>query len=355
MILGLIVLSIVALFALVLLLLNIGWYSFLLLLLHWIVVLVPVLVGVLYLILAERKMMAYAQGRLGPNRVGPWGLLQTIADGAKFLSKEIIVPVQADRGLFFLAPILSLMPAFAIWALIPIDIGWVMADVDAGVLAVLALSSIGAYGVILAGWSSKSTYAFFGAIRAMAQVISYEIAMGFALVAVLLLAGSMNITTIVIKQSGGVMSWYIWPLLPIAVVYGLSGLAEVNRAPFDVVEGESEIVAGYQVEYSGFAFAMFFVAEYTNMIVVSALFSLFFLGGWDSPFGSYAIELNQYIPGAFWLLAKTVLMLYLMIWIRVSVPRYRMDQLMSLGWKVFIPIALVDIVLIASMVWGGWL
>jgi NADH-quinone oxidoreductase subunit H len=314
-----------------------------------------VLFMVLYLILAERKIMGYMQARVGPNRVGLWGLFQTVADGIKFLHKEMIYPEKADRFLFVLAPMLSLVCALLVWSVVPFAPGWVVADIHVGVIFVLAVSSLGAYGILLAGWVSNSQYAFFGALRSMAQVISYEIAMGFALVPVLMCAGSMNLSEIVLRQTGGVWCWYFIPLFPVFVVYLISAVAETNRAPFDITEGESEIVAGYQVEYAGFIFAMFFIAEYANMIFVSTLASLFFLGGWLSPLEGIPFlgYWSQWVPPVLWLLFKVVFFLYLFIWIRATFPRYRYDQLMMIGWKVCIPVSLVWIFVVSLMVVGG--
>ncbi len=318
------------------------------------VVLVGLAVLIFYVILAERKVLAYMQDRIGPNRVGPLGLLQSLADAIKFLFKEVILPSRADSLLFYLAPILSLTPAFAVWAVIPFADSWVIADLNVGVLYVLAMTSLGAYGILLAGWASNSKYAFFGAMRAMAQVISYEISMGFSLVGVLLASGSMRLQTIVMSQSGGIWHWYIFALAPLAVVYWISAVAETNRPPFDVVEGESELVAGYQVEYSGFAFAMFFVAEYANMILVATLGSILFLGGWLSPFESIPVlaTITAWVPGAVWLFLKMSCYLYLLFWMRATFPRYRYDQVMMLGWKVLIPVSLVWILITALMVYG---
>lgn len=320
-----------------------------------ITVFVFVLAMVLYLVLAERKIMGYMQARVGPNRVGFAGLLQTVADGIKFLHKEMIYPHKVDRVLFVLAPVTSLICALLVWSVIPFAPGWVVADIHAGVIFVLAISSLGAYGIMLAGWVSRSQYAFFGALRSMAQVISYEIAMGFALVPVLMCAGSMNLTDIVNRQAGGVWHWYFLPLLPVFIVYLISAVAETNRAPFDITEGESEIVAGYQVEYAGFIFAMFFIAEYANMIFVSTLASLFFLGGWLSPLEGIPVlgYLTQWVPPVLWLLIKVVFFLYLFIWIRATFPRYRYDQLMMVGWKVCIPVSLLWIFVVSLMVIGG--
>ena len=314
-----------------------------------------VLFMVLYLILAERKIMGYMQGRVGPNRVGPLGILQTLADGIKFLHKEIILPAQSDYALFMIAPMISLVCAFVVWSVVPIAPGWVLADIDAGVVFVLAITSLGSYGILLGGWSSNSKYAFFGAIRSMAQMISYEIAMGFSLIPVLMVSGSMNLTQIVLRQSGGLLHWYFLPMLPIFAVFLISAVAETNRAPFDITEGETEIVAGYQVEYSGFIFAMYFIAEYTNMIFVSTMASLFFLGGWLSPFQGmpYFSLLFSWVPGVIWLLLKVLLFLYLFIWIRATFPRYRYDQLMMIGWKVCIPVSILWIFVVSLMILGG--
>lgn len=318
-------------------------------------ILVPVLVVVIAIVLGERKIMGYMQARVGPNRVGPMGSLQLIADAIKFLHKEITIPQSANTGLFLLAPILSLAPALAVWSVIPYDVDLIFADINAGVLFVFAMTSLGAYGILLAGWASNSKYAFFGAMRCMAQVISYEIAMGFALVGVLMAAGSMNIKEIVLAQQGGIWHWYFIPLFPLTVVYWISAVAETNRPPFDMVEGESEIVAGYQVEYSGFAFLMFFIAEYMNMLLVSTLGSLMFFGGWLSPFeGIYVLgTLTAWIPGTFWLLCKALCFIYLFVWMRSTFPRYRYDQVMMLGWKALIPITLVWLLVTALMIQGG--
>lgn len=318
-------------------------------------ILACVLFLVLYLILAERKIMGYMQSRVGPNRVGPWGLLQTVADGIKFLHKEMIFPRHADLGLFLLAPMLSLGCAFLSWAVVPFADGWVLADVNVGVLFVLAIGSLGSYGILLGGWASNSKYAFFGAMRSMAQMISYEIAMGFSLIPVLMLSGSMNLTQIVFSQGGGVWNWNCFLLFPVFIVYLISAVAETNRAPFDITEGESEIVAGYQVEYSGFIFAMFFIAEYANMIFVSTLASLFFLGGWFSPFSGVPVlsSLFSWVPQLGWLLLKVFFFLYLFIWIRASFPRYRYDQLMKIGWQFCIPLAGLWIVVLSLLMMGG--
>jgi len=303
---------------------------------------VPLMLGVAYLTYAERKVIGWMQVRIGPNRVGFQGLLQPIADAVKLLMKEIIIPAGASRGLFILGPILAIAPALAAWAVIPFTDKLVLANIDAGLLYVLAITSMGVYGVIIAGWASNSKYAFLGAMRSAAQIVSYEIAMGFALVGVLMASQSLNLVDIVQGQTGGLHQWYIWPLFPLFVVYLISGVAETNRAPFDVAEGESEIVAGFHVEYSGMAFAVFFLAEYANMILISALTTLMFLGGWLSPV--------TFLPdGIVWWLVKTGFVLFLFLWFRATFPRYRYDQIMRLGWKVFIPITLVWIVVVGAM------
>jgi NADH-quinone oxidoreductase subunit H len=305
-------------------------------------IVVPLMLGVAYLTYAERKVIGYMQVRIGPNRVGPLGLLQPIADGLKLLMKEIIIPSGANKGLFILGPILAIAPALAAWAVIPFTDTLVLANVDAGLLYVLAITSMGVYGVIIAGWASNSKYAFLGAMRSAAQIVSYEIAMGFALVGVLMAAQSLNLVDIVQGQTGGLHQWYIWPLFPLFLVYLIAGVAETNRAPFDVAEGESEIVAGFHVEYSGMAFAVFFLAEYANMILISALTTLMFLGGWLSPV--------PFLPdGILWWLLKTGFVLFLFLWFRATFPRYRYDQIMRLGWKVFIPITIVWIVVVGAM------
>ena len=302
------------------------------------VIIGPLMVAILYYTYAERKVLAYMHVRIGPNRVGPGGLLQPIADAVKLLFKEIIIPTNADRYLFVIAPILSVVPALAAWAVIPFTSTLVLADIDASLLYVLALTSFGVYGVIVAGWASNSKYAFLGAMRSAAQIVAYEIAMGFALVGVLMVAGSLNIREIVLAQAGGLHQWYFIPLLPLFVVYLVSGVAETNRTPFDVAEGESEIVAGFHVEYAGMGFALFFLAEYANMILISALAVLLFLGGWHPPF---AVVPFTWIPGIFWFFGKLAVIAFLFLWFRATFPRYRYDQIMRLGWKVFIPITLV--------------
>ena len=323
-------------------------------LLKIIVLLVPLLVGVAYLTFAERKIIGYMQVRLGPNRVGPKGWLQPIADAMKLMFKEIIIPSRADRFLFLLAPVLSFGPALAAWAVVPFGDGMLISNLDAGLLYLLALTSLGVYGVIVAGWASNSKYAFLGAMRSAAQIVAYEIAMGFALVGVLMAAGSLNLNQIVLAQQGSLLHWFWLPLLPLFLVYFISGVAETNRAPFDVAEGESEIVAGFHVDYSGMAFAVFFLAEYANMILVSALAATMFLGGWLSPFEGIPVlgALFNFVPGALWLTLKIALLLLFFLWFRATFPRYRYDQIMRLGWKVFIPVTLVWILVIGLGVLG---
>ena len=312
-------------------------------------ILIPVTLCVAYLTLAERKVIGFIQLRLGPNRVGPKGLLQPFADVLKLLTKEIIIPNGANKFLFVVAPMLSLMPALAAWAVMPFADGLVLSNIDAGLLYVLAITSMGVYGVIVAGWASNSKYALIGAMRSGAQIVAYEIAMGFALVCVLMMSGSLNLTTIVDTQRTGLglLGWNLIPLFPMFVVYFISGVAETNRAPFDVAEGESEIVAGFHVEYSGTTFAVFFLAEYANMILIAALTSLMFLGGWLSPIPG--------IPDGFgWLVAKVAFMLFFFLWFRATFPRYRYDQIMRLGWKVFIPVTIVWLVLIGVLMRMDW-
>ncbi|MCL4759396.1 MAG: NADH-quinone oxidoreductase subunit NuoH [Rhodocyclaceae bacterium] len=311
-------------------------------------IIAPLMICVAYLTYAERKVIGYMQVRIGPNRVGPIGLLQPMADGMKLLFKEIIVPSGANKGLFILGPIFALAPALVAWAVIPFGEGMVVADLNAGLLFLLAVASLEVYGVIIAGWASNSKYPFLGAMRASAQMISYEVAMGFALICVLLISASLNLTDIVMSQGKGMfhdmglsfLSWNWLPLLPMFVVFVISGIAETNRAPFDVVEGEAEIVAGHMVEYSGMAFALFFLGEYANMILVSAMTSILFLGGWLSPVG--------FLPDGFhWFALKTAFILFLFLWARATFPRFRYDHIMRLGWKVFIPITLVWVIVVA--------
>lgn len=310
------------------------------------IIIVPLILAVAYLTYAERKVIGYIQVRIGPNRVGPLGLFQPFADVFKLLFKEIIVPSKSNKFLFVIAPILAFAPSLVAWAVIPFDEKWVLADIDAGLLFLLAMTSMGVYGIIIAGWASNSKYAFLGALRSAAQVVSYEIAMGFALVGVLMAAGSMNLSDIVRSQQGGVLHWYWLPLLPLFVVYWISAVAETNRAPFDVAEGESELVAGFHVEYAGMTFAIFFLAEYANMILLSTLSALMFLGGWLSPFEGFPFLQDKlmWVPGIVWLGIKVSVFLFLYLWFRATFPRYRYDQIMRLGWKIFIPVTLVWII-----------
>jgi len=315
----------------------------------------PLILCVAFYTLAERKVIGFMQSRRGPVFIGPLGLLQPFADVAKMLFKELILPANSSRFLFFLAPVLALAPAFAAWAVVPFDDGLVLADINAGLLYLLAMTSMGVYGVILAGWASNSKYAFLGAMRSAAQVVSYEIAMGFALVGVLVLSGSLNLSAIVAAQAGngGIFEWFWLPLFPLFVVYFISGVAETNRAPFDVAEGESEIVAGFHVEYGGAAFAVFFLAEYANMILISVLTAILFMGGWLSPFPPDWGLLGA--SGIWWLLAKAVFFMFCFLWFRATFPRYRYDQIMRLGWKIFIPITIVWIMVAAWFVYADWI
>jgi NADH-quinone oxidoreductase subunit H len=320
----------------------------------------PLFLCVAYLTFAERKIIGYIQIRIGPNRVGPRGWLQPIADSIKLIFKEIIVPANANKFLFLLAPVVSLATALAAWAVVPFNAHLYITDINASLLYILAITSMGVYGVIIAGWASNSKYAFLGAMRSAAQIVSYEIAMGFALVGVLIAAGSLNLGSIVAAQEGTVLDWFALPLLPLFVVYFISGVAETNRAPFDVAEGESEIVAGFHVDYSGMAFSIFFLAEYANMILISLLASILFLGGWLSPLaglGTFSDNLFD-LPvvgglldsGMHWLLLKTMFFLFLFLWFRATFPRYRYDQIMRLGWKVFIPITIVWLLVVGAAV-----
>jgi NADH-quinone oxidoreductase subunit H len=335
-----------------------------------IAVTLPIMGCVAYLTLWERKFIGWMQIRLGPNRVGPFGLLQPIADALKLLTKEIIVPTAASKGLFFIGPIMTIMPALAAWAVVPFGPDAALANINAGLLFLMAITSLEVYGVIIAGWASNSKYAFLGALRASAQMVSYEIAMGFCFVVVLMVAGTLSMTGIVQSQEQGMfaamglnfLSWNWLPLLPIFVVYVISGIAETNRHPFDVVEGESEIVAGHMVEYSGMSFAMFFLAEYANMILVSALATIMFLGGWSAPvsWALFGLEPPQWIQSTswlwnwFWLFAKTFFVVSLFVWVRATFPRFRYDQIMRLGWKIFIPVTLVWLVVVGLWIQTPW-
>jgi NADH-quinone oxidoreductase subunit H len=319
-------------------------------------ILLPIVICVALLTYAERRVIGAMQGRIGPNRVGFFGfrlagLGQAFADVVKLILKEVVLPSSASRFLFIIAPILSIGPAFAAWAVVPVDADKVLADIDAGLLYILALTSLAVYGVIIAGWASNSKYAFLGAMRSAAQIVAYEIAMGFALVGVLMVSGSLNLVEIVKAQQGGMLDWFMLPLLPLFLVYFISGVAETNRAPFDVAEGESEIVAGFHVEYAGTAFAGFFLAEYANMILISALTAIMFFGGWLSPFeGTALAALPGFGNGMHWMFAKIAFFLFLFLWFRATFPRYRYDQIMRLGWKVFIPVTIVWLVVLGGAI-----
>ena len=318
-------------------------------------ILVPVLVSVAYLTLAERKVMAAMQMRRGPNVVGPFGLLQPFADALKMLMKETIVPTGANRMLFLIAPLLTMTLAMIAWAVIPVNDGWAIGDINVGVLYLFAVSSMGVYGIIIAGWASNSKYAFLGALRSAAQMVSYEVSMGFVIVTVLLCAGSLNLTEIVLSQDRGwgLLNWYFLPLFPMFVIFFVSTLAETNRAPFDLPEGESEIVGGFHVEYGAMTFGLFFLGEYANMILMSALTSILFLGGWLPPID---VAPFNWVPGPFWFVLKICFILFMFIWVRATFPRYRYDQLMRLGWKVFLPLSLGWLILTAGVLLAfGWL
>ena len=315
-------------------------------------IILPLMLAVAYLTYAERKLIGYMQIRVGPNRVGPKGWLQPIADALKLLMKEIVIPSNANKFLFIIAPMLSIGPSLAAWAVVPFSEGLVLSNIDASLLYVLAMTSLGVYGVIIAGWASNSKYAFLGAMRSAAQIIAYEIAMGFALVGVLMAAHSINLYEIVQQQTGGIWHWYWMPLFPLFLVYFISGVAETNRAPFDVAEGESEIVAGFHVEYSGMTFAVFFLAEYANIILISVLTALMFLGGWLSPFQGIPFLESTFLaaPSIIWFLIKSALFAFMFLWFRATFPRYRYDQIMRLGWKVFIPITIIWILVLGAVI-----
>ena len=317
-----------------------------------IMVVLPLFLIVAYTTYSERKIIGFMQSRLGPTRVGPFGFLQPIADVIKLLTKEVIIPSNASKGLFLTAPIIMLVPSLLVWSVIPLSEYFVIADINAGLLFILALTSLSVYGVILAGWASNSKYAFLGSMRSAAQIIAYEIAMGFALVGVLMAAGSLNLQEIILSQRGGIFNWYWLPLFPLFVIYLIAGIAETNRAPFDVSEGESEIVAGFHVEYSGVAFAMFFLAEYMNLILISILVSIMFFGGWLSPFENTFLDVYfNWIPGFIWLSIKTLSFIFIFLWLRATLPRYRYDQIMRLGWKIFLPITIIWIFLEGIMIY----
>ena len=319
-------------------------------------IVLPLILAVAYATYAERKVIGFMQIRIGPNRVGPLGLFQPFADVIKLLTKEIVQPTASNKGLFLIAPVVCFAPSLVAWAVVPFDAGMILADVNAGLLFLLAMTSLGVYGVLIAGWASNSKYAFLGGLRSASQIVSYEIAMGFTLVCVLMTAQTMNLGDIVEKQAGGVWNWYIWPLFPMAVIYWICGVAETNRAPFDLPEGESEIVAGFHVEYAGSAFAVFFLAEYANMILISVLTATFFFGGWLNPFQGIPVleAATSWVPGTIWLLGKAFFFLFAMFWLRATYPRFRYDQVMRLGWKVFIPFTLVWVVVVAVFVKTGF-
>ncbi len=335
-----------------------GLTTLIVILIKIVAILLPLILAVAYTTFAERKVIGYMQIRMGPNRVGPKGWLQPIADTVKLMFKEIITPTKSSKVVFFIAPMLALAPALAVWAVVPFWDGGVLADVNAGLLLVLAITSLDVFGIILAGWASNSKYAILSSLRVGAQVVSYEIAMGFALVGVLMAAGSLNLSDIVRAQEGGIQHWFVWPLVGLFLVYFISGVAETNRAPFDVAEGESEIVAGFHVEYSGMAFALFFLAEYASMILISTLTALLFWGGWLSPFG-HALDdipvLGVILGDGFhWLLIKSMFFLFCYLWFRATFPRYRYDQIMRLGWKILIPVTLVWIFAEGAAIALGW-
>jgi len=315
-------------------------------------IIVPLMLGVAYLTYAERKLIGYMQVRVGPNRVGPKGWLQPIADALKLLMKEIVIPTKANKFLFIIAPMLSIGPSLAAWAVVPFSEELVLSNINASLLYILAMTSLGVYGVIVAGWASNSKYAFLGAMRSAAQIVAYEIAMGFALVGVLMAASSINLHEIVMQQSGGLWHWYWMPLFPLFLVYFISGVAETNRAPFDVAEGESEIVAGFHVEYSGMTFAVFFLAEYANIILISVLTALMFMGGWLSPFQGIPVIGDTFLgeSSIVWFLAKSAFFAFVFLWFRATFPRYRYDQIMRLGWKVFIPITIIWILVLGVVI-----
>ena len=319
-------------------------------------VVVPLFLIVAYVTYSERKIIGLMQSRMGPSRVGPSGLLQPIADVLKLVSKEIIIPTNANKGIFLTAPMLMLVPSLLVWAVIPLSECFIISNIIAGLLFILALTSLSVYGVILAGWASNSKYAFLGSMRSAAQIIAYEIAMGFALVGVLMLSGSLNLQAIIQEQSGSILNWFWIPLFPLFLIYFIAGVAETNRAPFDVSEGESEIVAGFHVEYSGMAFAMFFLAEYMNLILISILSSIMFFGGWLSPFqGTFLNAYFAFVPGFVWLSLKTLIFIFIFLWLRATLPRYRYDQIMRLGWKVFLPITFFWLTVIGILIYLKYL
>ena len=317
-----------------------------------IVIMVPLMLGVAYLTYIERKVIAYMHDRIGPNRVGPYGLLQPIADAVKLLFKELIIPTKANKYLYIMAPVMVICPSLTAWVVIPFGEEFVVSDLDVGLLFLLAMTSLSVYGIIIAGWATNSKYALLSTLRSAAQTISYEIAMGFCFVGVLMLSNSMNLSDIVFAQTGGILHWFWLPLFPLLIIYWISAVAETNRAPFDVVEGESEIVAGFHVEYSGIRFALFFLAEYANMILVSVLCVIMFFGGWLSPIppDTVADDYLKIIPGLFWLLFKSIFFIFTFLWFRATFPRYRYDQIMRLGWKIFIPVTLIWIFIVGIVI-----
>jgi NADH-quinone oxidoreductase subunit H len=315
-------------------------------------IIVPLLLAIAYLTYAERKVIGWIQLRKGPNVVGPFGLLQPIADGIKLVLKETVIPSGANRVVFIAAPFVTFVLSLIAWAVIPFDDGLVLADINVGILYLFAISSLGVYGIIMAGWASNSKYAFLGALRSAAQMVSYEVAIGFVIITVLLCVGSLNLSAVVRSQEGGFWHWYWLPMFPMFIIFFVSGLAETNRAPFDLPEAEAELVAGYNVEYSAFAFALFFLGEYGNMILMSAMTSILFLGGWLAPL---EVSWLTWIPGPLWFIAKICLCLFVFLWVRATLPRYRYDQLMRLGWKVFLPASLIWLVLTAGVLMAtGW-
>lgn len=316
------------------------------------IIVIPLLGVVAYYTLAERKVIGFIQLRIGPNRVGPLGLLQPIADGVKLLSKELIFPTRSNRYIFILAPVMSIAPALAAWAVVPFQPGLVLSNINTGLLYLLAMTSLGIYGILFAGWASNSKYAMYGALRSCAQMVAYEIAMGFAIVGVLLASNSTNLTQLVLQQSGGIWHWFFIPLFPLFLVFWISGVAETNRAPFDVAEGESEIVAGFHVEYSGIMFGVFFLAEYANMLLVSIMIAVLFMGGFLSPFQGIPVlgSLFAFVPGIIWLFIKAAFFAFVFLWIRATFPRYRYDQIMRLGWKILIPVTIVWIIVISAAI-----
>jgi NADH-quinone oxidoreductase subunit H len=319
------------------------------------VVVAGLLGSMAYLTYAERKVLALIQRRMGPNVVGPFGLLQPMADGLKLLLKETVIPTGANSTVFMIAPLITFVLALVAWAVIPFSEGWVVADINVGVLYLFAISSLGVYGIIMAGWASNSKYAFLGGLRSAAQMVSYEVSIGFVIVTVLLCAGSLNLTKIVLAQQH---VWFVIPLLPMAVVFFVSGLAETNRSPFDLPEGESELVGGFFVEYSSMAFALFYLGEYMNMILMSAMTAIMFLGGWLAPFAGVPVlgAITALVPGGIWFILKICFVLFLFLWVRGTFPRFRYDQLMRLGWKIFLPLSLFYLILVAGvLVYTGWL